>query len=428
MKSLRPWSIALLILIVFSAFAIGRCSGAPAKNAAQGDTSDANDPHADHDHAKESTEYICPMHPQIRQPEFGTCPICMMDLVPVSAGGEESVIDIAQFSDEAAALLELETTTIQRAPQARRIRTWGQVVSASSAEARVSAWASGRIERLYVNADGQTLKAGDRVAQLWSPALASAVQTIRDAEASGPSLRAVADGARQQLRNAGLSAREIDALVASENPTPRITLRAHHGGTVRVRHVQEGDYVQEGDPIVSLTNTERLWAELDVLEDDLSALRVGQKVSLQQRSGAAIADAAITFIAPTIDAVTRSATVRVEWTSEAATTLPGTRVYAEIHVESERSLLTVPKDAVLWTGERSVVFVVDRTGSPPIYQPTEVSLGERWGDQVVVLEGVYLGEEIVSQGAFRIDATLYLRTGGGMLRGHAEEGEVSHEH
>lgn len=418
---LLRWGALAAVLLVL-AFMVGRCS-APATRTQTPESPTHETPHdtphttAGASDSETKVEYICPMHPQIRQPEFGTCPICHMDLVPVQGGGEDSVIDIAQFSEASAALLRLETARVERVPLHRELRTWGEVVSASTTDARVSAWTSGRIERLYVNVDGAQVRAGDRVARVYAPALAASVQALRDAaRMQGPSANALAMGARQQLLNAGLSAREIDALVASSDDVPRVTLRAHAAGTILTRHVREGDYVNEGDPILTLSNTNRLWAELQVPEDDLSAVEIGQSVALTSRSGAVIPDAKVTFIAPTIDPIRRSVSVRVEWLDGGENLRVGRRVYGTIRQHLEPAPLSIPRDAVLWTGERSVVFVVDRSADPPIYQPTETELGERWGDRVVVRGGIYFGEEIVSNGAFRIDATLYLRNGGGMLR------------
>lgn len=418
----------LVVGALASAFVVGRCT-APNRSAQH-----EPDAHAlglaNEGAASEDSEFICPMHPQVRQPEFGTCPICFMDLVPVSSGGEDSVIDIAQFSEASTALLNIETTHVKREHQRRLVRTFGEVVSASSSDARVSSWTNGRVERLYVTDIGATVRQGDRIARVWAPELASLVQTLRDAASlPDPVGRSVASGARQQLQNAGLSDREIQELVQSNEPSPRITLRAKSSGTVIERHIREGDYVREGDPILTLNNTSKLWAELQVLESDVAGIHPGQSVTLSSRDGRTIPSAKVSFVPPAIDPATRSLRVRIEWESEdSLPVLVGQRVYAEIEIESDRAVLSVPQDAVLWTGERSIVFIVDRSASSPIYQPTEVILGERWGDRVEVIEGIYPGEEVVSQGAFRIDASIYLRSGGGMLRTGSGEKEANHEH
>lgn len=398
-------------------------------------TSPAADTH-DHSHPdlgatdeNHSVEYVCPMHPQIRQAEFGTCPICLMDLVPVSRGGEESVIDVAQYSAGTAALMGLATQKAERATPSRTAQAFGRVVSAHDGEARVVAWAEGRIEALLVNKDGQSVRAGDTVARVFSPDIASLLATLRDDGGGGDDTSQSYDAssgvhaqlrraARQQLRDRGLSDRDIDALARSRGSS--IPLRAAHAGTVIDRHVRVGDYVATGDPIVSLAQTSAVWVELSVDPATLAHVKLGAPVRVTI-DGSSPATGTVAFIAPTLDADARRGRVRV--TLDAATPAPrlGSFVRAEFPVAATSPAVLVDDSAVLWTGQRSVVFVVDRLSDPPIYQPVDVVVGERWGDQRVILEGLYPGEEVVREGAFRIDATLYLRSGGGMLRGGDHE-------
>ncbi|MFT4705159.1 MAG: Cu(I)/Ag(I) efflux system membrane fusion protein, partial [Bradymonadia bacterium] len=113
---------------------------------------------------QDATEYVCPMHPQIRQDEFGTCPICFMDLVPVETdyGGDDGDVPTLRLSASAASLADVRTAPVERRPLSRDIAVLGRVGVASSGDARITAWTAGRIERLYVTSVGETVRRGQR--------------------------------------------------------------------------------------------------------------------------------------------------------------------------------------------------------------------------------------------------------------------------
>lgn len=382
----------------------------------------------EHDAAPEAAEeaatqeFVCPMHPQIRQPHFGTCPICHMDLVPVSGGTEDSVIDIAQFSDASLALLDIQTEKVARQRPTRNTRAFGALVSARDQETTISARASGRIERLSLPEEGRRVGRGATIARIFSPELAATASLIVSADPDNTIESTLAEGARQELRNLGLSHRDIDRLRSSSSDGVYIPLRAAHGGVVQKRFVREGDYVQQGDPIVSLVGTDAPWVELEVEEARWSSTKVGQHVTLQLMDGREL-ESELIFVSPLIDPARRRFVARALWPEDAPEQPIGARLHATIEQQAPENTRTVyvPESAVLHTGERSLVYVVDRSSSPPVYQPVEVRVGERWGEHRAILEGLFHGEEIVSEGAFRIDATLFLRSGAGMLRQAAPE-------
>lgn len=417
----------LLSLLMILALLTQACSGSndtvDATTHAGEEAHDHN--HGDHnhdEHAEAGPEYVCPMHPQIRQPHFGLCPICNMDLVPVASGGEDSDIDVLQFSDASLALLEIDTHRVARQKPSRTLRVQGEVVSDPRAQTIISAWTAGRIERLTVPPVGERVARGASVARLFSPSIAADLDTAALIDSDYAPERQIAEAARQRLRNAGVSSREIEAAAAGESSGGRITLRAAHGGTVARRLVREGDYVEEGQALVELSNTEALWVELSLDAAYWPETRVGQEVQLTLPGAAPIASE-VAFVSPLIDAETRKFTARVLLPEGHAPVAIGARVRAQLTQTPEVApRVVIPESALLWTGERSVVYVVDRSASPPVYQPVEVRAGERWGEWREIREGLFLGEEVVHEGAFRLDATLYLRSGAGMLRSASENG------
>lgn len=411
MKTKHPLFFRSLLLATLFLTA---CNGKASDEHAHGH--DAVD-HAETSAESGSTEYVCPMHPQIRQPDFGTCPICHMDLVPVKGGTEDSHIDIAQFSDTSLALLDIRTTKVVRVAPTRDITAFGSLVSARDQQTTISAWASGRIERLSVPAEGGRIERGATIARIFSPELAASASLLASIDPNNPVEATMGEATRQQLRNIGVSNRELDAMAKSGGASSRVSLRASHGGTVTERFVREGDYVQQGDPIVALAGTDAPWVELQLEEARWSSTEIGQMVELTLADGRHV-ETELIFVSPLIDPTTRRFIARAAWPEDAPAQPLGARLRARLHQSAplDRKTVFVPESAVLFTGERSLIYVVDRSSSPPVYQPVEVRVGERWGEWRAVHEGLFLGEEIVSEGAFRIDATLFLRTGGGMLR------------
>src|SRR5690606_9423638 len=124
-----------------------------------------------------ATEYVCPMHPQVRQAEFGTCPICFMDLVPVEASGGSDAPGVA-LTPNAKKLARVQTAPVEAVGLTRSMEVYGRVEVNETAEVDLTAWAGGRIERLYVQAVGERVKKGQRLARIYSPDLLAAQQTL----------------------------------------------------------------------------------------------------------------------------------------------------------------------------------------------------------------------------------------------------------
>lgn len=408
-------TLALIALVFVVGTLIGRAC-AP-------DTADSEE----HEHPQQSegqSEYICPMHPQIRQQGEGTCPICGMDLVPVDSAGssEDSLVESTMLSDEAAALAQLRTEEAALRTLQPTLQTFGSVETSESQEARIAAWASGRIERLYVQATGEEVRRGQRLARIYSPQLAVALQTYRDAarerEAAegNPTLEQLARGrmqaAEERLRNAGVSPESLSG------SGDRVTLRAPASGVVLERLVQEGDYVNEGDGILTLSSLARVWVQLEIYERDIDRIHLGQRVALRDRAGNAF-EGTISFVSPTVDESDRVLRARVEVQNpdEGPQLRPGQLLDAEIVLASpgDEPVLAVPRTAVLWTGERSLVYVEDPTTRPPSYLAIEVTLGARDERYWEVRDGLYAGELVVTNAAFVVDANLQLEGGGGMM-------------
>jgi len=426
LRSLAPQLMALLGVAVVSFVAGGWCTG-PADDRAgghPGHTEGAD--HAAHD----SETWTCSMHPQIRQPEPGACPICGMDLVPVDGGAASAPDDAVVLSERARRLAQLRTTEVRRhGDAAAEVRLLGRVETDESTRRTVTTWIDGRIDRLHVDTTGQQVRRGQVIASLYSPEVYSAHQDLLAAQRqvarldpgspAGSAATSALDAARDRLALLGVDEAEIQRMAEATSPTRSVPIHSPFSGTVIERLASEGSYVQTGAPLYRLADLDRVWVQLDAYESDLSRVSVGQAVAIRVDAlPSERFDGQVAFVDPTVDPQRRTARVRVELANPDHVLRPG--MFAEATLFAERAAdteapLVIPESAPLFTGQRSVVYVeVERDGSVA-YEPRAVRLGPRLGDVYPVVAGLREGEEVVSRGAFALDADLQIRGGPSMM-------------
>jgi len=426
LRSLAPQLMALLGVAVVSFVAGGWCTG-PADDRAgghPGHTEGAD--HAAHD----SETWTCSMHPQIRQPEPGACPICGMDLVPVDGGAASAPDDAVVLSERARRLAQLRTTEVRRhGDAAAEVRLLGRVETDESTRRTVTTWIDGRIDRLHVDTTGQQVRRGQVIASLYSPEVYSAHQDLLAAQRqvarldpgspAGSAATSALDAARDRLALLGVDEAEIRRMAEATSPTRSVPIHSPFSGTVIERLASEGSYVQTGAPLYRLADLDRVWVQLDAYESDLSRVSVGQAVAIRVDAlPSERFDGQVAFVDPTVDPQRRTARVRVELANPDHVLRPG--MFAEATLFAERAAdteapLVIPESAPLFTGQRSVVYVeVERDGSVA-YEPRAVRLGPRLGDVYPVVAGLREGEEVVSRGAFALDADLQIRGGPSMM-------------
>lgn len=348
------------------------------------------------------SEWTCPMHPQIRQPEFGTCPICGMDLVPADAGGATDEL-LVTLGNTAAAMADIQTVRVQRGSAASTLTFNGRLSVNESALSEQVIHFPGRIEYLQVTVEGSNITAGQPIAKVYAPGLITAQQEWLDARRQGQTT--LADAAYERLLRWKIQESQLLEVAASGVPVNTFTLLADQSGTVTERHVNVGDYVTAGAALYSLASLNTLWAWLDVYEQDIAAIRMGQQVSLEMTAyPGKVFTGQVSFIDPMINAAARTARVRVDVDNKGGLLKPDMFLTATVQTGTTGDALWIPRSAVLWTGPRSVVYVAGDDG----YRLREVTLGRSVNQGYEVTEGLSEGESIVSKGAFVIDASAEL--------------------
>jgi len=464
-----------VIIIIFIAFVLGYLVRA-FKTSPQPMTK-----HGDVSNSVQDKEQIwtCSMHPQIRQPKPGKCPICFMDLVPVSSSGETGLREIS-FSRDALKLMEIQTTPVERKFVEAQIRMVGKLNYDETRLKHITAWVPGRIDRLYVDFTGTQVIKGDHMVYLYSPELISAqaeflqatksVQNIKpdSSELIKRSTRATLEAAKEKLILLGLTQQQIEEIETSGVPTDHITIYAPIGGIVLNKHVNEGAYVQTGTKIYTIADLSQLWLQLDAYESDIMWVRYGQEVEFTTEAyPGEVFKGRITFISPTVDPKTRTIKLRVnvdnkdrklkpdmfvravvrskvagegmiidvsmagKWTCPMHPSIVKTSqgncdicgmdlVMAESlgYVKADLPALAplvIPATAPLITGKRAVVYVQKPDAEKPTFEGREVVLGPRASGYYLVKEGLVEGEIVVTKGNFKIDSALQIQAKPSMM-------------
>jgi Cu(I)/Ag(I) efflux system membrane fusion protein len=257
--------------------------------------------------------YTCSMHPQVRLDRPGNCPICEMPLIPAAAaqtgsGGEPML----QLSDHALAMASVETTPVTRRELSRELRAVGKIQYNEASLATVTARVDGYAERLFVNFTGVEIRAGDHLAEVYSPELLIAQRELLTALQSGAggAGEPLAGMARLKLERWGLTKDQIAVLVESNTMTDRITLYSPIQGTVIEKLIVQNSAFKAGDALYRVANLDTVWVYLDIYEVDLPWVRYGQRVEIAAEAlPGRVFDGVVTFVQPMVSEETR--TIRV---------------------------------------------------------------------------------------------------------------------
>ena len=367
-----------------------------------------------HVHAEADEVWTCSMHPQIRQDGPGKCPLCGMDLIPLkssSGGGDAIDHDAIMMSEEAMALANIQTTVVSRQNPIKEVKLYGTIQADERLSQSQSSHVSGRIEKLFINFTGETVRKGQTIATIYSPELLNAQQELLEAAKMEDVSPGLLQAIREKLHLWKFSDEQIAEIEKSEKISPTIDIQATSSGVVISKNVSQGDYVSQGSVLFDIANLSKVWALFDAYEVDLPFLKVGDKLTytLQAMPGKTYTGK-IAFINPILDPVTRTAKVRVETANAGMQLKP--EMYASATIEAPlnqyKDQIVIPKTAVLWTGKRSLVYMKQPHTETPAFLMHEVELGPSLGDAYVIMSGIKDGDEIVTNGAFTVDASAQL--------------------
>ncbi len=363
---------------------------------------------ANQDISKSQT-WTCSMHPQIRQPEPGSCPICGMDLIPLSEEQNEGIDpDAIKMSETAMKLANIQTIKVGSATSEGELRLTGKVTADEQRIHSQTSHIPGRIEKLTVDFTGQYVQKGQTIAQVYSPELVTAQEELFEAFDMKDSNPDIYEAARRKLENWKLSNSQIDAIIEADKPQINFPIKANYSGYVTEKKVNDGDHVMLGQTLYELADLSTIWVMFDVFEKQLPFVQKGSSIKFTTNSGQTYEET-IDYIDPVIDPKTRAAKARVAVSNTDQKLKPEMFVTGTIQSNSAtKEQLTIPKSAVLWTGKRSVVYIKMNNDQGTYFMLREVELGNALGDSYQIVSGLESGEEIAVQGAFSIDAAAQL--------------------
>lgn len=388
------------------------------------------------------SRYHCPMHPAVVADKPGTCPICFMDLEPITesvdAGmkgtvtGRTTVIVPTEIRQK----MGLTLGTVGRKHLVKDIRVAVRIVPDETRLYRVTTKVDGWVERLDVNITGQSVKQGDRLLAMYSPQLVSAQEEYlsalaADGIAAGESAKRIVTAVKQRLRQWDITDEQIHSLEVAGKPERALTVLAPSSGWVLEKNVLVGQKVSPGDPLFVVADLTEVWAVMEVYEPDLPLVTNGMpvKVTVQAMPGRDF-KGVVNFVAPSLDPVSRTVRVRANLANPDMALKVEMFGYAMLAADlGEQS--TIPESAVLRTGAHTYAF---RDAGEGRLEPIEIKVGRRCGDDFVLLEGLFDGETVVTSANFLIDSESSIRAALEALKGttsntvSATAGGETHKH
>jgi Cu(I)/Ag(I) efflux system membrane fusion protein len=413
--------------------------------------------------------WTCAMHPQIKLPNPGKCPICFMDLIPLESHdhGDEDTGTQYSMSQTAKRLAEVETTAVKRERAFVKVRMAGQVYEDETRVAALTSRVDGRLDEIYINFTGVNVEKGDPMVTIWSPTLIKSQVELFETMRTDDEEESVIKGAVEKLIQYGLTREQVKEIREKKKPILNVTLRAPISGVVTKKMALLGQFVKEGTEMYIINDLSHVWIKMDAYETDLPWIRYGQKVTFTTPAvPGRTFEGRVLFIDPMLDTKTRSVKVRVEAENPDFTLKPGMFVTAEVEAEvdakgrvikrewagkyvcpvhprdeaspvpgvcpeSKMALrpassfgysddpnpempLVVPASAALVTGKRAVVYM-EVPGERPTYEGREVILGPRAADKYVVYEGLSEGDSVVTKGNFKIDSAMQILARSSMM-------------
>lgn len=367
----------------------------------------------------QAEEWICSMHPQIRQSEQGLCPICEMDLIPAGSNNQSNDPLVLQMTESAIQLANIQTTLVGNSdtPLSKSLKLSGKIQADERLSSSQVVHIPGRIEKLFVSFTGEEVKKGQKIATLYSPELITAQRELLEAKKIEDLNPKLIEASRQKLRYWKISDQLISQIEERNKIQETFDIYADESGVVTQKMVSVGDYVKQGEPLFSLINLSKVWVLFDAYEDDLSKISIGDKLVFSTPAfPGKLFKTHVGFIDPIINSKTRVASVRGELKNTYRQLKPEMLVNGTIQSVGARTIkISIPKTAVMWTGKRSVVYIKKADTEIPSFEYREIEIGESTGNSYEVLEGLSIGEEIVTNGSFSIDAAAQLNNQRSMM-------------
>jgi Cu(I)/Ag(I) efflux system membrane fusion protein len=353
-------------------------------------------------------------------PMEGTMPMKDMKPMPGMASAPSGAIAVPAVMRQ---LIGVRSAPVAYATLEREIRTVGTVGYDERGLTQITVKTSGWIRKVFVDSIGRPVRKGDPLLTLYSPDLLAtqdeyllalrtqdqlATSPLADVKANAASLLA---SARERLQLWDVTDTQIAALERRGTADPVLTVYAPSSGIVLKREALPGKYLEPGTTLYEMADLSTVWISADIYESEVAAVKINQPASVTFAAYPGTTFRGnVSYIYPSLNTEARTVRVRLELPNPGLKLKPG--MYGNVTVQTDAvHTLVVPKEAVLETGLRQLVFMDRGQGR---YEPAAVTLGRRSQDAVEVLEGLTEGDRIVTSANFLLDAESKLASASSM--------------
>ena len=406
----------LIRRLVYSAFVLALLSACEpgTTESSAGDPATSEETALEHARKHLDPSYVCPMHPDIVRDQPASCPICGMDLVAKMLDDADDERPVVTLGAAVVQNMGLRTATVERGNLWKYIKTQGKVTYDDDRIIQVHPRTAGWIENLYVRTDGVRVKRKDDLADYFSPEVLWAQQdyidTLEEGELDSFGSDSKQDSFQTFRQRAGVDllryykvpTMDIKGIEQSMTPRAIFPIRAPQGGIITGHRVREGMYVTPEDAMFTIVDLSEVWVMVDIFEHQIDWIKSGltAEISTPAYPGRTW-EGTVQFVYPEVHPQARTLRARLEFQNPGELLMPNMFVEAVIYGGPKREVLTLPREALILTGERELVVEVVGDNE---FQPVEVETGMWQGESVEVLSGLDEGDEVVLSGQFLIDS------------------------
>jgi len=357
--------------------------------------------------ARKPLYWYDPMVPAQHFDQPGKSPFMDMQLVPKyaddAAGGDDA--STLRIDPRVAQNLGVRLAKAQLGPFAREVRAVGVVAVDEHRIEAVQVRAAGWVEQLSVRAVGDKVRRGQRLAAVYAPELLAAQQEFLLAQRSGD--EGLRSAARARLSLFGLTEAQIARVAATGDAERRVEYVAPFDGYVMELGARQGGAVQPGMMLFQLASLATVWLEVEVPEAQAAWLKTGDRAQADVTAWPGEHfNGRVDYVYPELNSTTRTLKLRLVFDNAGGRLRPGMYGTVQLRAAPREHVLTVPSEAVIKTGQRSVVLIADDLSR---YRPIVVRTGAEANDRIEILEGLKDGDEVVASGQFLIDSEASLR-------------------
>jgi Cu(I)/Ag(I) efflux system membrane fusion protein len=370
--------------------------------------------------------YTCPMHPEIIRDKPGKCPICGMDLVEKKSQGASITDTSLQFllkTTNKYVVSQIKTVTLEQKELSVEFSATGRITYDTRQVSTVSARVEGRIEKLYIKFRFQPIRKGEKLMDIYSKELVTEQENYIFLLNNDAENKAIISAAESKLSLLGLTKGQIQSLKQFKKVFTTISVyspanghlhdiqEVKDGGEMLMAPTQneepsihEGMYVQKGQTVFNIYNTDRVWAVLDVYTERQNTLKIGQPIKLFVDGTDDTITAKIDFIEPEISRGKKSVSARVYLDNSNGNLKVGSIVKGTFGSEKKNGLF-LPAKSVLGLGINNVVFVMNGK----LFETRKVELGIRTDGWVEIISGLDKKELVAENAQLLIDSEAFVK-------------------